>query len=100
MAPREAIPALIVLLFLISIVGLVFELLIAGASGQQADPAATGVLGVILSACVPGMIALYLRDSSNPRPPDPDESPEGKAARKMLRDYLDKTSQMVARWGF
>lgn len=61
---KELIPALIVLLFLVAVVGLVFELLVAGASGRPADPAATGVLGVILSACVPAMIALYLRDSS------------------------------------
>lgn len=70
----EIIPALVVLVFIVAFAGLAFELVAAALKAKPADPVATGVLGTIIGACIPGLIALYLRDSK-PLPPDPPAPP-------------------------
>lgn len=68
---RELTPPLIAVVFVTAAVALVFELLVAGLRGKTADPVAVGVLGTIIGACVPALVALYLSESKTPPAPPP-----------------------------
>lgn len=61
---RDLIPAVIVLVFIAAMLGLVFEVMLAAARGNAVDSGATSAFGVVITACVPALIALYIRDST------------------------------------
>jgi hypothetical protein len=70
---REAIGPLLMVVFVVCVVAFLFELAIAAASKKPADPIATGVLGSIITACIPVLAGLYRAEvkREQERPPDP-----------------------------
>jgi hypothetical protein len=71
---REIVPPLIAMVFVVATVGLMFELVIAGFGGRRVDPVATPVLGTIIGACVPALVALYVNETRR-GPPSTDPPP-------------------------
>lgn len=99
---RELIPVLIVFVFIVTAAALVLEILVATASGRTSDGAATTALGAVLTACVPALVALYLRDSVTP-PNPPEDGPEVDArlereSREAIRKYLDRIMGWRPKW--
>lgn len=79
---REIIPIFILATVAVSGLGLLFEIVGAGARGVAADPVATPVLGTIFGTSFSGLLALWFK-SSEPQPPEPPSPPPAPAVKAL-----------------
>jgi hypothetical protein len=98
---RDLIPALIVFLFVACLAALLMELLIPAMAGRAADVGVITALSGMLSTCVGALIALYVRDTTRPPPPEekgPDDFYVDESSVKMARELLRRSLDEIRAW--
>lgn len=82
---REAIGPVLMIVLVVCVVAFLFELAIASASKKPVDPIAGGVLGSIITTCIPVLAALYraeVRRENERPPPDPPSTASAETRRQ------------------
>jgi hypothetical protein len=73
----ELLPAVILLVLVMSMLAFGVELLTALAADRPADAVTMSVIGTLIAASISALVPLYLRESiPTEKPPDPPEPPD------------------------